>query len=310
MIQLIRSLNKQYFEENGCVITIGNFDGIHIGHQAILRQLLEKAKSLSLPAVVMTFLPSPEEFFRGKCAAPRLSSLSDRLLILDKLNIDAIIVLPFNQKLASTTAEQFVENILLKQLNAKYVLVGDDFKFGANKKGDFQFLKGYADRGQFELSRKQTIADNDARISSTRIRAALFDGELAQAKSMLGRNYSWVGRVIHGDKRGRQWGFPTLNLPVNRVPPFTGVFAVAVEGAGDSKCYGVANLGKRPTVGGLKTLLEVHLFDFSKEIYGNRICVEFVKKIRDEKKFDSFDALKDQIMDDCKIARSFFIEKN
>ena len=191
---------------------------------------------------------------------------------------------------------------------SRYILIGDDFRFGQGRKGDFHFLKGAEEEHGFSVEQFDTVEDEKERVSSTRIRSALADGDLDAAQKLLGRAFTMIGRVVHGDKRGREWGFPTANLAIDRALPMTGVFAVKVYGASDDVTFGVANLGKRPTIGGMKTLLEVHLFDYSFDLYGSRICVEFVSKIREEKKFDSFDELKNQILKDCETAHTILLE--
>ena len=214
-----------------------------------------------------------------------------------------MLALPFNQSLSDTSAEEFIRRYLVGGLSAKYISIGDDFKFGKGRKGDYQMLHDAGKNYGFEVGRFETINVDQFRVSSSRVRACLGEGELEQVENLLGRKYAMVGRVVHGDKRGREWGFPTANIAINRKIPMTGVFAVTVRGLDNDVVKGVANLGKRPTVDGLKTLLEIHLFDFTENIYGKRICVEFVEKIRDEKRFESFDALKDQIFQDCELAR-------
>ncbi len=309
-MKLARSMDSKWIPDGGCVLTIGNFDGIHLGHQMILRRLVGKGEELSLPTVVMTFLPTPNEYFQKQEASPRLFGLSARYLSIRKYDIDVMLALPFNSALARTGAGEFVRRILVQGLGIRYILTGDDFRFGEGRTGDHGLLERFGQQYGFAAEQFHTVSDSSARISSTRIRKALVQGDLNAARQMLGKDYSMMGRVSHGDKRGRQWGFPTLNIAVKK-PPFTGVFAVRVKVDGDeskvdesqNEYHGVANLGTRPTVGGLKTLLEVHLFDFDRDIYGRRICVEFIDKIRDERKFDSFDQLKTQILADCEAGK-------
>ena len=302
-MKVSRSVGAVDFSDSGCVLTIGNFDAVHIGHQKILQQLRIKANDMGLPLVVMTFDPNPEQFFRGSQASARLSSVSGRYFALRDLGVDLMVVLPFKQKLASTSAEDFIEKILLQGLNVKMLLIGDDFKFGSKRRGDFAMLEDYGKTHGFEVGQFETVKFDGERVSSTRVRATLANGDLSYAKKLIGRHYSMTGRVVTGQKLGRQWGFPTLNLPVNNHPPLTGVFAVKVGGLGDKIIPGVANLGTRPTVDGLTTLLEVHLFEFDQEVYGKRICVHFIEKIRNEMKFPSFDDLKTQIGKDAERAR-------
>ena len=302
-MKLVRTVKKDHFPASGCVLTIGNFDAVHLGHQKIINRLVARAQELGVPAVLMTFAPNPDEYFRGAEAAPRLSSISARYLALQGLGLDTLVVLPFNRELAQTTAGDFIEQYLIEGLHVRHLIVGDDFRFGAGRQGNYQMLCDYGARHGFTVDRMDTIEDGGDRISSTRVRRALGNGEFGEVARLIGRNFSMTGRVAHGDKRGRQWGFPTLNLPQRRKPPLRGVFAVSVILQDKRKLAGVANLGNRPTVDGLKTLLEVHLFEFSGDLYGQRICVEFIGKVRDEQRFDSFDELKAQIMKDCETAR-------
>jgi riboflavin kinase/FMN adenylyltransferase len=305
-MKLVRTICRDLLPESGCVLTIGNFDGVHLGHQSIVSGLVAKAQAMNLPAVLVTFAPSPQAYFLGEKAAPVLSSITSRYIALHGAGIDTLVALPFNRSLATTTAMEFIKRYIVEGLHTKHLFVGDDFRFGAGRQGSYQMLCDQGQQFGFSVERVDTIYDSSERISSTRIRDALAEGDLPEAARLMGRNYSMTGKVAHGDKRGRQWGFPTLNLPLRKKPALRGVFSVVVHLDDGSRVNGVANLGNRPTVDGLKTLLEVHLFDFSSEIYGRRICVEFIDKIRDEKKFDSFDALKQQIMADCETARASF----
>ena len=310
-MKLARRIDSKWIPDGGCALTIGNFDGIHLGHQRILGQLVEKGEELSLPTVVMTFLPTPNEYFQKRKSSPRLFGLSARYLSVREYGIDVMLALPFNSRLASTGAEEFIRRILVDGLGIRYILTGDDFRFGEGRTGDHGLLERLGAEYGFVAEQFHTVSDESARISSTRIRQALVQGDLDAARQMLGKRYSMMGRVIHGDKRGRQWGFPTANIAVSK-PPFTGVFAVRVKrvDGDDGEYFGVANLGTRPTVDGLKTLLEVHLFDFDSNIYGRRICVEFIGKIRDEQKFDSFEQLKTQILADCEAGKRLFAGKS
>lgn len=313
-MRLFRSINEiiiaDIIPDKGCVLTIGNFDAVHIGHQKILQQLVDVGDELGLPVVVMTFAPSPEEYFRQQQAAPRLTTISSRYFALRQHRVDVMLALPFNQMLAQTSAQEFIKRYLVDGLNAKYILIGDDFKFGQGRQGNYPLLRDYGKKYGFKVARFETVKDGGGRVSSTRVRKLLAEGNLDGAKKLLGRPFTMVGRVVHGDKRGREWGFPTANLPINRTLLMSGVFAVTVRddavGVRTDAINGVANLGKRPTIGGMKTVLEVHLFDFNAQIYGHRFCVEFIKKIRDEQKFDSFKALQEQIYRDCESVRKIF----
>ena len=303
-MKLLRTPSHNAFQQSGCVLTIGDFDAVHLGHQKMISRLVEKGGELNLPAVLMSFAPSPEAYFRKSDAAPRLTSISEQYFALSGSGIDTLLVLPFNRQLANTAAPQFIDQYLLSALNVRYLLVGDDFRFGKDRSGDFALLADAGKKSGFDLEQMTTVELEGERISSTRVRAFLNEGNLQSAAKMLGRNYSMTGRVAHGDKRGREWGFPTLNIPLRRTPPLTGVFAVLVKIENGGTISGVANLGTRPTVDGMRTLLEVHLFEFDGEIYGHRICVEFMEKIRHEQKFDSFELLQKQIFQDCESAKT------
>lgn len=303
-MKLVRRIDSAALPTDGCVLTIGNYDAVHIGHQQILKRLRDKANAIKQPVVVMTFDPHPEEYFLADRSTPRLTNLSSRYFALRDNGVDVMLLLPFNKKLATTTAEEFIQRYLVDALKVRYLLVGDDFQFGKNRQGDFEMLQAAAAAKGFEVENTDTVLFQQERVSSTRIRTLLTEGEMNLAATLLGRRYFMSGKVIQGQQLGRQWGFPTLNLAVNYKPAITGVFAVNVKGLGGSSLPGVANLGTRPTVNGLTTLLEVHLFDFDRLVYGQRICVEFIEKIRNEKKFASFDALKTQIMRDAATAKA------
>lgn len=302
-MRLVRSTAAAGLAGRGCVLTIGNFDAVHLGHRRILANLRSHGDRLGLPAVVMTFDPHPQEYFRGEQRYPRLSNLTTRYFALAECGIDIMLSLRFDDRLASTEATAFIREILVEALAVRYLLVGDDFRFGRDRQGNFELLSALADEMGYDLERTETLSMHGERISSTRVRKLLEAGGLGAAAELLGRPYALAGRVIRGQRLGRQWGFPTLNVPINHKPALTGVFAVRVRGLGEDPLPGVANLGTRPTVGGLRTLLEVHLFDFGGEVYGSRVCVEFAEKIRPERKFDGFEALQAQIRKDCVRAR-------
>jgi len=294
-------------ETTGCVATIGNFDGVHLGHQLVLGQLTEQAAQMGLPTLVITFEPYPQEYFRPEQSPPRLTRLREKLRILARFAIDKVLVLRFTRSLAQMSAEDFIDDILVKGLGIRYLVVGDDFHFGAGRRGDFAMLQQAGERYGFQVVHMHTFALDNERVSSTRIREALKDGELGLAEKLLGRVYRMCGRVAHGDKRGRLIGFPTANIHLHRnATPVQGVYAVELFGVENEPVHGVANVGTRPTIDGTKSLLEVHLFDFSADIYGQYVNVDFLHKLRDEEKFDSFEALKEQILKDADNARAFF----
>ena len=283
-------------------LAIGNFDGMHLGHQALLHQLCEHAAAKNLTPAVMTFEPHPREFFAPLNAPARLCNLREKLEYFQSAGIRKVLVCAFNKSFASISAPDFL-TMLRDKLNANTILVGEDFKFGAQRAGTVTDFKA----NQFDLISMPRVDFNSERVSSTRVRDALFSGNLALAAQLLGRNYSVSGKVVHGAKRGRELGFPTANIHMRHErPALTGVYAVKLDGLNS-----VANLGVRPTfkqgVAGVpKLLLEVHILDFNGDLYGRHVHVEFLHKIREEMKFDSLDALKAQIASDIVTARDFF----
>lgn len=307
MTELIRGLHNLQNKHRGCVLTIGNFDGLHQGHQAVIQTLQQQAKRLNLPSGVMLFEPHPQEFFLGEKAAPRLMRLREKIKIFRNLALDRILCLRFSQALAGMKAEAFVKEILVDRLGIRVLIIGDDFKFGQGRQGDFNCLKKLGKRFHFEVITTPTLLFEAERIGSSRVRNALKEGNFSLVSQLLTRPFTLSGRVIQGDQRGRLLGFPTANIALHRlVPPLKGVFIVRVYGLGEKPLNGVANCGRRPTVSGLQDLLEVHLFDFHRDIYGARLEVEFLKKIRNEKKFDSLEVLKNQIFKDAAIAKRYF----
>ena len=290
-------------QQSPCALAIGNFDGMHLGHQALLKKLTDTAKALNLTSAVMTFEPHPREFFAPDSAPPRLSSLREKLEHFAEAGVDNTYVCRFNRSLAKLTPQEFMQNILRDALNAQSILVGEDFRFGAMRAGsilDFHEAK-------FNLISLPQVDLEDARVSSTRVRSALATGSLREASLLLNRPYSMSGKVVHGAKLGRQLGFPTANIHMRHErPALTGVYAVKLDGLNS-----VANLGFRPTIAGAqKLMLEVHVLDFNADLYGQHVHVEFLHKIRDEAKFDGLDALKAQIALDVDVARNFFQEVN
>ncbi len=295
----------------GAVVTIGSFDGVHIGHQAILSQVKQQAERLGLPSVVMVFEPQPQEFFSGERAPARLMRLRDKVETLLELGIDQVVCLQFNKALRSLTADEFVENILVKGLATRYLIVGDDFRFGCDRGGDFNMLQRAGAMFDFEVTDTQTLQVEGERVSSTLVRQILSQSDFARAETLLGRPFSVRGRVVYGQQLGRELGFPTANVQLNRYSaPITGVFAVLVRVA-DELYQGAANVGIRPTVGGLvKPILEVHLLDCNLDLYGERIEVEFKHKIRDEEKFTSLESLVKNIRRDINNIRAWFNQAN
>ncbi len=305
---LIRGLQSISSAWRGAVVTIGNFDGVHLGHQALLARVKERAKALNAPAVVITFEPQPAEFFRGdKAAVPRLTRWREKFHALAACDMDAVLVLRFDGQLASWDAGQFVQRVLCDGLAVREVIVGDDFRFGRARQGDFDFLQTVGQERGFQVEAMPSIRVAGVRVSSTRIRELLQQNDLAAVKTLLGRPYSMEGRIVSGDKRGRTIGFPTANISLHRqATPVRGVYCVRVHGLGPDSLPGVANVGTRPTVDGMRSLLEVHLFDFNDDIYKRHVTVEFCEKLRDEQRFESLDLLKAQIWQDAKAARHYF----
>jgi len=282
-----------------CALAIGNFDGMHLGHQALLTQLRQTANASNLEAAVMTFEPHPREFFTPESAPARLCSMREKLECFAQAGVERVYVCRFNQRFAKVTAEAFMHDILRQAIHAQVVLVGEDFRFGAKRAGS---VNDFVAAG-FNLVSLPQVDLAGVRVSSTRVRSALADGHLHEASSLLGRGYSISGKVVHGAKRGRQLGFPTANVHMRHErPALKGVYAVKLDGLN-----AVANLGVRPTIAGVPKLsLEVHVLDFNGDLYGKHVHVEFLHKIRDEMKFDGLDALKAQIAVDVELARIFF----
>ena len=296
----------------GTVATIGNFDGVHLGHLAMLARLRDAADRLALPAVVTSFEPLPREHFDPGGAPPRLQGLRDRVASLRDAGVDRLLLLRFDAELAALTADEFVDRVLVGALGVRHLVIGDDFRFGRGRAGDFDFLVGAGSRSGFTVERAETVkvdADGDGaadtRVSSTRVRELLAACELDAAARLLGRPYRISGRVVHGEKVGRTLGFPTANVRLGSLRPAPrGVFAVRATVLETGEAHdGVANLGERPTVGGRKLLLEVNVLDGSPELYGRHLAVDFLHFIRGEQRFGSLDELKAQIAKDAVAAR-------
>ncbi len=307
-MHLIRGLEHLKPLKNGCVLSIGNFDGVHTGHKKVIVKLSAQGKAMNLPVVVMVFEPQPLEFFLGENAPSRLTRLREKAIQFKLLPIDKVLVVKFNKSLANYEAENFITNYLVKKLNVKHLIIGDDFHFGKARRGNFSMLKEKGKSFGFKVEDTNSHFVDDHRVSSTLIRDALGCGDLLKAKQLLGRDYSVCGRVAHGNKRGRTIGFPTANIRMFRKnTPITGVFAVTMTGIDNKEIQGVANVGTRPTVdGGKKVILETHLFDFNQDIYGHYVEVHFKQKIRDEIRFDHINDLKTQINKDIIATKQIF----
>ncbi len=322
-MRLIRGLYNIPTDFCGCVATIGNFDGVHLGHQAILQQLKKQGEKHGLPTVVMMFEPQPREFFAPDQAPARLANMSEKLQDLASFGIDYVLCLPFNQKLRSMSADQFIQSILLDGLKISHLIVGDDFRFGCDRTGDYQLLQKTGSESGFSVEDTKTFELEGERVSSTRVRTCLSANDLESANTLLGRPYRMSGRIGYGRQLGRTIGVPTANVILQRNKlPMTGVYAVKATEITVAACHessvqdqdgktvewqGVANIGVKPTVAGTpEPSLEVHIFDFSDDLYGKRLTIEFCQKIREEKKFNGLDELKAAIDNDMQVARNFF----
>ncbi|MDY0013728.1 MAG: bifunctional riboflavin kinase/FAD synthetase [Rhodocyclaceae bacterium] len=292
----------------GSVLTIGNFDGVHLGHQALLKLLREKAQACGLPAVVLTFEPHPREFFAPADAPARLATLREKLLLLEAAGVDRVHVCRFDKRFASLTAEDFISRLLVQGLQTRHIFIGDDFRFGKGRTGDFALLQSAGARFGFHVEAMHTLDVAGERVSSSAVRAALAEGDMAHAARLLGRPYSIAGRVLHGDKIGRTIGFPTANIQLkHRRPALCGIYAVSVEGVGPRRRIGAASIGVRPTVTNAgRATLEVNLLDYSGDLYGAHLRIHFHHKLRDEEKYASLDALTAQIGRDVDATRAYF----
>jgi riboflavin kinase/FMN adenylyltransferase len=302
-VQVIRGFSQPSHDR--IALTIGNFDGVHRGHQAMLSRLSEAADDLALPPAVLTFEPHPREFFARESAPPRLSTLRDKLQRFASQGVARVHVAKFDASLAKLSAEEFIDQILVRTLKVGWILVGDDFRFGHDRVGDLALLRAKA--ATFSVEAMPTVTIDGQRASSSAVRSALALGDVEHAAKLLGRSYIISGRVAHGDKLGRDLGFPTANVALRYKPALSGIFAVRVRGLGDEARSGVASLGVRPTVKqGAKPLLEIFVFDFDEAIYGRRIAVEFLHKLRDEERYADLDQLTRQIRVDVAQARDYF----
>lgn len=305
-MEIIRGLHNCTDRHKGCVVTIGNFDGVHLGHKKLLERLNEQGQKLGLPQTLIVFEPQPQEYFAVAMAPPRLTRFGEKLDILRQTTLERVLCLAFNNQLARLSAEAITERLLVDALGAKYVLIGDDFHFGRDRQGNFTLLQKLGKVYGFETEQLQTVAVNGNRISSTAVRVALREGKLRQAEQLLGHPYYITGPVVEGRKLGRTLGAPTANIRLRRrQSPLSGVFVVTAIGP-DGLCQpGLANIGLRPTVQGKGLLLEVHLLDFKKNLYGSKLKVRFLKKIREEQTFANLGALRAQIKQDIQTTRSW-----
>ncbi len=306
-MKLIRGLYNLPEPLPESAVTIGNFDGVHRGHQLVIAQLKRVAAAAGLPTVVIIFEPQPIEYFAPERAPRRLARFREKIAYLKAQQIDYLLCLHFNHELAEQSAEDFVQEILLDSLNARHLVIGDDFHFGKNRQGNFAFLQQNSARFGFTVDETETLMHDGERVSSTRIRRCIEAGDFESAAELLGRPYSLSGRIAHGQKLGRQLGYPTINIKMgDKTLIVKGIFAVRVKGIDNQPLEGVASIGTRPTVAGVDTILEVYILDFDRDVYGYSVEVEFLHKLRDEQKFDSLDELSEHIGRDTENAIAYF----
>jgi len=306
-MEIIRGLINIKPEHRRVVASIGNFDGVHRGHQALLAQVCRESQARQLPATIITFEPHPQEFFSPKKPLARISLFRDKLFYLHKFGAERVVILPFNRPLAEMSAQDFIESVLVAGLNVEYLVIGDDFRFGKGRQGDVHLLAQSGATLGFKVEQLPTFVMNGQRVSSTLIREALAQGKIELARDYLGHSFSITGKVVHGDKRGRVLGFPTANIPLTRrYPPIQGIFVVSVEGVAETPIPGVASCGYRPMYGGKEAILEVHLFDLNFSLYGRRLRVNILHKLRDEMVYDSEITLIKQMHQDVIDAKAHF----
>ena len=308
-MNLLRGNNQLGCISTPTIATVGNFDGVHLGHQEIIKYVVANAQQHNLTSTLISFEPTPKEFFLKDKAPARIYSWRDKFEVIESFQIDHFVCLKFDVALANMQASNFVQDILVAALNIKKIIVGDDFRFGHERAGDIQLLREMGSKLGFDVEDKATIVLADTRISSSLIRKKLVAGEFEQVQALLGRPFVINGRVFHGEKKGRAIGFPTANILLHRhVSPIRGVFIVTAN-CKDQIWKGVANIGTKPTVNGQREQLEVHLFDCTQDLYGQRLKVKFLVKLRDEQKFSSLDTLKHQISLDVQQAKQYFAER-
>ena len=315
-MRLIRGLtNLKHFAQqangplaDGCVATIGNFDGVHLGHQTIIDQVHEKALTLGVPSVVMVFEPQPREFFQGREAPPRLTAFRQKFESLLASGIDIVLCLRFNERFRSYSGMGFIEDVLIEGLGVRHLVVGDDFRFGCDRAGDFALLREVGEQRGFTVENTRTVTVDGERVSSTRIRKVLAENRIEEAEALLGHSYRIRGRVVYGRQLGREIGAPTANVLLPHMPALRGVYVVSATLKNGRVLDGVANIGLRPTVDGKQPSLEVHLFDFAGTLYGQRLDVVFRHALRDEVKFASVDELRQQIARDFEDARTWIAD--
>jgi len=306
-MKLIRGLYNLTRPLRASAVTIGNFDGVHRGHQLVIEQLQRVARATGLPTVVIIFEPQPIEFFAPARAPKRLARFREKIAYLKAQQIDYLLCLHFDEALAELSAEDFVQRILVENLNTGHLVIGDDFHFGKNRVGNFDFLRQNCERFGFSVDETETLMHGGSRVSSTRVRECIRNDDFSGAAELLGRPYSLSGRIAHGKKLGRELGYPTINIKMgDKTLIVKGIFAVQVKGIDNRPLQGVASIGTRPTINGVDTILEVYILDFNRDVYGYRVVVEFLHKIRNEEKFDSLEELSAHIAQDTEKAKAFF----
>jgi riboflavin kinase / FMN adenylyltransferase len=306
-VELIRGIHNLRPRHRGCVATIGNYDGVHLGHQAVLQALAQESLRFEVPSLVMTFEPTSREFFTPESAPPRIQALLERAGDLWRYGAGRVLCVRFDRRFASIEAERFIDEILVAGLGVRYVVVGDDFRFGAKRRGDFAMLAQAGQRKGFEVTHLPTVLQDGERVSSSRVRAALAAGDMALAQRLMGRPYRVAGRVVGGRRLGRSLGVPTANLPMRRRRAIRqGIYVAEVDLDSAQAIPAVISIGVRPTISPGECVLEAHLLDFDQDLYGKRIEVRPLKYLRPEAKFESLDALREQMTDDIRQARSHF----
>ena len=308
-MELIRGLHNLRTKHQTCVASIGNFDGAHLGHRAVIELLAERAAEKGLPSTLILFEPQPLEFLVPDYAPFRITRFREKLRLLNQLGVERVLSLRFDIRLKELSPEAFIQTVLINGLNVQHLVVGDDFRFGRERQGNYDLLKSIGEKFGFTVESTPTCLYEGQRVSSTAIRKALSEHDLPTAEYLLGRVFDIAGKVVHGQQLGRTIGVPTANIRLQeQTPAIQGVFATRIHGLPDRVYEGVANVGRRPTVGGLKPLLEVHIFDVQKNLYGRHLRVEFCKFIRREMKFSGLPELQAQIQRDIVTAKDYFAE--
>ncbi len=305
-MELIRGRLNLKPRHRGCAASIGNYDGMHLGHRHVLKQLVGHARDRSLPATVVVFEPMPQEYFAAGTPPARLMNFSDKLPVLAECGVDRVVCLHFNRVLAGMPAETFIERVLGEELGVRHLVVGDDFRFGHDRRGDFAMLKAAAPNHGFEVAAAATLSVTGGRVSSSRIRESLAAGELETAAGLLGSPFTVCGRVVHSRRQGHELGYPTVNIPLKRrVSPVHGIFVAAVHGIGGSTHHGAAYVASQPAGHGVDGVLEVHVFDFKGELYGQRLRVELLHQLRADAEFENLESLRAQMARDVHTARAW-----